>query len=324
MNIVSKIANRIALDIRRGLHKKSAYDYPSVSKGWEKYETPLIGGDADGTFYDPFVRNVNGSYIMFVSHRDTKSIVRCDSTDGIHWSKPVCILKNDLESTWEKSVNRASFVIKDGVWHLWYTGVGDRSYKIGLAISKDGYHFDRYKGNPILTPSDIFEKNAVMNPCVIWDDRCGLFKMWYAAGEQFEPDVLCYASSEDGIIWEKSKSNPILYKSKNKYDCYKVGGCDVLKVNNAYYMFYIGYENIDTSRICVAQSINGIDGWIRLPVNPIISPTKYAWDADSVYKPSVIYNMQDKEFMLWYNGRKNHMERIGLASYKKTENKIID
>lgn len=316
MNIVFKITNRVKLDIRRILHQRNAYTYPPVGDGWEKYKEALIGGNEAGVFYDPCVREVDGHYVMFVSHRDTKSIVRCDSVDGIHWSEPVCILKNDLKSTWEKSVNRASFIIKDNIWYLWYTGLGDDCYKIGLAVSKDGYHFEKYKGNPVFEPSDIFEKNAVMNPCVIWDNECGLFKMWYAAGEQFEPDVLCYASSENGINWKKYSKNPILHKSENKYDCYKVGGCDVLKKKDAYYMFYIGYENIDTARICVAQSPNGIGNWKRLPDNPILSPTKNAWDADAVYKPAVVFNKQSRELMLWYNGRRKHIERIGYAHYK--------
>ena len=42
---------------------------------------------------------------------------------------------------------------------------------IGLATSKDGIHFKRYEGNPVITPTERYELQSVMNPCVIWDEN---------------------------------------------------------------------------------------------------------------------------------------------------------
>lgn len=154
-----------------------------------------------------------------------------------------------------------------------------------------------------------------MNPCVLWDDADSVFKMWYSAGEKFEPDVLCLATSKDGINWEKHGQNPVFTHGIDKYDQCKVGGCDVVKVNGRYLQFYIGYENIDNARICVAESNDGID-WKRIKQNPILSPTKGAWDSDAVYKPSVCFDIKKNNAYLWYNGRKGHNEYIGLATKK--------
>ena len=290
MNIIEKIENRIKLDVRRALNRRTAYDYPPENDGWIKYGSPILGGEA-GTFYDPFVRRIDNHYIMMVSHRNTKSIVRCDSNDGIHWSNPVSVLKPNKESGWEDRVNRACYWIKDGVWYLWYTGMNEKEAKIGLAVSKDGYSFKRYQQNPIIVPTESHEQGAVMNPCVLWDDADSVFKMWYSAGEKFEPDVLCLATSKDGINWEKHGQNPVFTHGIDKYDQCKVGGCDVVKVNGRYLQFYIGYENIDNARICVAESNDGID-WKRIKQNPILSPTKGAWDSDAVYKPSVCFDIK--------------------------------
>ena len=268
MNIIEKIENRIKLDVRRALNRRTAYDYPPENDGWIKYGSPILGGEA-GTFYDPFVRRIDNHYIMIVSHRNTKSIVRCDSNDGIHWSNPVSVLKPNKESGWEDRVNRACYWIKDGVWYLWYTGMNEKEAKIGLAVSKDGYSFKRYQQNPIIVPTESHEQGAVMNPCVLWDDADFVFKMWYSAGEKFEPDVLCLATSKDGINWEKHGQNPVFTHGVDKYDQCKVGGCDVVKVNGRYLQFYIGYENIDNARICVAESNDGID-WKRIKQNPIL------------------------------------------------------
>ena len=63
-----------------------------------------------------------------------------------------------------------------------------------------------------------------MNPCVIYED--GKYRMWYAAGETYEPNVLAYAESMDGINWEKKKINPIFTAQEgNYYEQDRVGGC---------------------------------------------------------------------------------------------------
>ena len=314
MNIIQRVENRITLDVRRALNRRTAYAYSPENDGWIKYGSPILGGES-GTFYDPFVRKIDDHYVMIVSHRNTKSIVRCNSTDGIHWSKPVSVLKANQESGWEDRVNRACYWIKDEMWYLWYTGMNEKEAKIGLAVSKDGYSFKRYQQNPIIVPTESHEKGAVMNPCVLWDDADSVFKMWYSAGEKFEPDVLCLATSKDGINWEKHGQNPVFTHGVDKYDQCKVGGCDVVKVNGRYLQFYIGYENIDNARISVAESNNGID-WKRIKHNPILSPTKGAWDSDAVYKPSVCFDIKEHNAYLWYNGRKGHNEYIGLATKK--------
>ena len=110
-------------------------------------------------------------------------------------------------------------------------------------------------------------------------------------------------------------NNPIFTKSDEKYDQCKVGGCDVVKENGKYYMFYIGYQNVDTARICIAESMDGVSNWIRSKDNPIISPERKSWDADAVYKPTIIFNKQENKIMMWFNGRKKECERIGYAEY---------
>ena len=314
MSILKKIKKRMILDVRRALNRKTAYSYPPENDGWVKHGTPVLGGET-GTFYDPFVRKIGNKYIMFVSHRNTKSIVRCDSKDGIRWSKPIPILRFDEESGWEDRVNRACYWLKDGIWYLWYTGMTEQKSKIGLAISKDGYHFERCQVEPIIVPTEPYEKGAVMNPCVLWDATDSEFKMWYSAGEKFEPDVLCLATSKDGIHWKKYENNPVFTHGTEKYDQCKVGGCDVIKRDGKYLQFYIGYENIDNARICTAESDDGIH-WKRNKQNPILAATKSAWDSDAVYKPSVYFDEIENKALLWYNGRKGHDEYIGVATKK--------
>ena len=57
----------------------------------------------------------------------------------------------------------------------------------------------------MMIPEFDFEKKSVMNPHVIYDKDGKIFKMWYAAGETYELDVIYYAISKNGINWIKYK-----------------------------------------------------------------------------------------------------------------------
>ncbi len=54
----------------------------------------------------------------------------------------------------------------------------------------------------------------------------------------------------------------------------------------------------------------------RMKGNPNISPTIEGWDADACYKPFAIYDRQNNERKLWYNGRHGGYEQVGLATKK--------
>lgn len=286
---------------------------------FKKYEfNPVLGSSKTGTIFDPYImEDKNGVYRMYVSWRKYGNIAVSLSQDGINWSNLKIVIDKGNSSSWEYNINRASIIYKDGIYKMWYTGQNNKKSKIGYASSKDGYNFQKLD-NPVLIPEYSYEKKNVMNPHVIYDKEEKIYKMYYAAGEYIEPDAICYATSKDGIIWEKYKNNPILIpNNKNSsLDSFKLGGCDVHKIANNYYlMFYIGYSDLNTARIFFAKSKDGITNWKRNN-NPIIEPTNNKFDNDACYKPSAIYNKKNKIWMLYYNGRKRSNEYIGLATNK--------
>ena len=279
-----------------------------------KYENnPILGGGEMGTCFDVYVTRENGRYRMDFSWRPRKSLAVTFSDDGICWEEPQITLAFDETTGWEDDINRNCVLKVDGKYKMWYTGQARGFSFIGYAESDDGIHFKRVLSEPVLISERAWEGFSVMNPCVIYED--GKYRMWYAAGETYEPNVLAYAESSDGINWEKKKINPIFTAQEgNYYEQDRVGGCQVMKVPQmGYVMFYIGYENIDTARICGAASPDGITQWKRFKCNPLISPTEGDWDADACYKPSFLWNQDTNQWMLWYNGRKWGDECIGLA-----------
>ena len=297
--------------VARPLNQRHRYDFPAENNGWKKYgNTAVFGNPEIGTMFDPYVFQEDGVFHMVVSSRKTKSLLLVDSQDGACWEK-IRVLLNGRIGTWDENVNRGCLIICNGVHYLWYTGQTNGVACIGLATSTDGENFSRVGNAPVLKADLPIEGVSVMNPCVLWDEYESVFKMWYSAGETYEPDVICYAESSDGISWKKWGS-PVLRKNKeHEWEKYKVGGCCVLKnTDGTYEIYYIGYQNLDVARICKAHSVDG-KNWLRDDNNLLLAPSANSWDSDAVYKPSVI-KMKGK-FYLWYNGRHAHEEYIGLA-----------
>lgn len=281
---------------------------------FKKYENnPVLGSKELGTCYDVHVTRENGIYRMDFSWRPKKSLAVTFSKDGINWEEPKITLSFDESTGWEDRINRNCVIKVGGIYKMWYTGQARGHSYIGYAESEDGLTFKRMSDEPVMISEYPHEGPSVMNPCVIFDD--GIYKMWYAAGETYEPNVLCYAESQNGTDWKKSKINPIFTKEEgNIYEQNRVGGCQVIRTHDmGYLMFYIGYENIDKAQICMARSDNGKTGWIRSSKNPIVVPDKEKWDADACYKPSVLWNEEQNRWMLWYNGRCVHDEYIGYV-----------
>lgn len=295
----------------RERNQKHCYDFPAENNGWKKVaDQPVYGDKFTGSIFDPYVYLEGEKLFMCASERKTGSLILLESIDGIKWSKTKTMLSGEKE-TWENIVNRGCVLHISNKYLLWYTGQCGKCSYIGLAESEDGYVYKRYLDSPVLKPEFTFEGESVMNPCVLWDDINQIFKMWYSAGEAYEPDVICYAESSDGINWKKNET-PVLGKYiQHEWEKFKVGGCNVIKEGNElFHMYYIGYQNIDVARICEAYSKDGIH-WIRPQNNLLLSPSYGTWDSDAVYKPSVvIFKGQN---YLWYNGRSSDNEYIGLT-----------
>ena len=290
---------------------------------FEKYPgNPVFGNIETGTMFDAYVWRPgcgpDGKTLrMDVSWRPKQALAVTFSEDGIHWSEPQITLDLTDACDWENNLNRNCVLpdpFGDG-YLMYYTGqwwdhTGGYS-KIGLARSADGIHFERVQREPVMVPEADFEGASVMNPFVMYEN--GKFRMWYAAGETYEPNVICYAESDDGIRWNKYAGNPIFRSNPEKeYEQARIGACHVLPEGDGYLMFYIGYCDIHTACVCAARSKDGITGWERVPENPLVMPDPGTWDACSCYKPTVIRD-EDGSYHLWYNGRVDGYEYIGYA-----------
>jgi predicted GH43/DUF377 family glycosyl hydrolase len=283
--------------------------------GWVKYEkNPVLGGSL-GTCFDVSLLREDGKYRMWFSWRPKQSIALVESKDGFAWGEPTIVLGPKKESGWEDDINRPIVIKQGGKYRIWYTGQAKGKSWIGYATSDDGKTWARASDKPVLSAEQPWEKVAVMCPHVDYGDKQNLFRMWYSGGEQYEPNAIGFATSEDGLKWIRHAKNPIFQPDPNStWEKDRVTACQVLKQGEWHVMFYIGFRDRDHAQIGLARSRDGITGWQRHPANPIISPSKGQWDADAVYKPFAIFD--GKRWLLWYNGRRGGVEQIGVAIHE--------
>lgn len=293
----------------------SAQTHSETNAGWKKYENnPVLGGDL-GVCFDVSLLRDDDVYRMWFSWRSKASIALVESPDGIHWNKPVIVLEPIVDSQWESKVNRPSILKMKDYYYMWYTGQANNQSSIGYATSPDGITWKRNAREPVLTPEFKWEGTAIMCPHVIYDENLQLFRMWYSAGENYEPNAIGYATSMDGLLWQKYSDNPIFKPGGMNWEKDRVTACQVIPSKEWYYMAYIGFQNLNTAQIGLARSQDGIHNWFRHKDNPIIlRGMEGRWDSDAVYKPFAIYDGQ--RWMLWYNGRNGSIEQIGLAIHQ--------
>ena len=313
-----------------------SYDPSKIGcrSGWYKFEgNPLIGGPDDFCF-DNVVIRFHGRYRMYFSWRTHYAIAYTESEDGLRWGERKIVLLPREDIDWEEDVNRPTIVQQGDKLLMWYSAQTTDGFSqgkwtdnyiqasladtgtsvIAFAQSVDGEHWERYD-QPVLIPDQPWEKRSLMNPSVIWDASRGIYHMWYCGGGWFEPDCIGYASSTDGIHWQKYAQNPVFQaKQENLWERERVAGCSALYADGWYYLFYIGYEDLFKTRICMARSKNGVTDWQRHPENPIISAgMPGAWDCESTYKPHLVWDEKNERWLMYFNARTGTTERIGLA-----------
>jgi predicted GH43/DUF377 family glycosyl hydrolase len=291
---------------------------PETAGGWQKVAgNPLIGGSL-GVCFDASVLKEGKLYKAWFSWRSKASIAYVESNDGLSWSAPVVVL-GPTSSGWEDDVNRPTVIEHGGRYEMWYTGQSGAKSAIGFATSPDGITWTRAQEGPVLEPGGGWELDSVMSPFVRVDDTTGGYRLWYAAGDAYEPNAVGYATSTDGVHWQRDARNPVFSPGpKGSWDGAKVGAVDVEPDGGGYVMFYIGFADAQHAQIGVARSTDGIIDWRRSAANPIVRPGPLlAWDADAVYRPAVIH--EPGRWLLYYNGRIGAIEQIGLAVHEGDE-----
>ena len=178
----------------------------------------LPGSWDDIYVYAPCVILVDSTFHMWYDGNDgsKERIGHATSPDGVKWTKDTLnnpVLNVGPPGSWDDTevFNGLKSILFDGsIYHMWYGG-GDASsnYSIGYAKSPDGINWDKDTSNPVMEPGlpGTWDGNDVIPGTIIFDGS--IYHSWYS-GYDGAKWCIGYATSPDGINWDKDTSNPVL------------------------------------------------------------------------------------------------------------------
>lgn len=237
--------------------------------------------------------------------------------------------------------NGADYFIKGGTWTDWtYFGHSTYSYTDPLvpAISKQEGQATidnvRIRRSTVTATSDglslprgvtptapVFQgvsgtgwenANGLGESTVLYED--GIFKMWYSSAVSATSAAIGYATSTDGVTWNRYASNPVFSPSgvNGAFDKSLAFRSEIVKSNGIYYMYYNGFEVNDSGAgaIGLATSTDGIT-WNRNVGNPILSIGS-GWENGSLYNTSVV--IVGGTWYMLYEARGTGSNILGLAT----------
>ena len=171
-----------------------------------------------------------------------------------------------------------------------------------------------YEYNPMISPSIIPDGPvALFHPKLIFDE--GIYKMWVTCVYYSAVSNVWYFVSNDGKNWELGNNGPVLnYGSPSQWDSHAVESGPVIKDENGYKMYYLGFaDEYGYWNIGLATSPDGVN-WTKYP-NPIVyaDPMEYQIDPNDIIKIGNTY-------YLYYTVRQYPYYEIKLATSNDGEN----
>jgi predicted GH43/DUF377 family glycosyl hydrolase len=292
--------------------------------GWTKYppnpvfDVGATGAWDSGNVYDPVVLYDGSTYRMWYTGDqggNPRRIGYATSTNGLTWTRSAvnAVLSEGDSGSWDDSGVRGAAVISDGgLFKMWYTGnnaAGD--VRIGYATSNDGITWNRYGSNPVLDlgPAGAWDDLRVSRATVLKDGST--YKMWYEGRSSSGAVSFGYATSTDGIIWNKYAGNPVLTSSPAPAWDYSIYSPHVILADGVYHMWYAGGNFSGTAyETGYATSADGIQ-WTKrgrvIQQGPDGAFDRYGADFPTVLRVGDMAKM-------WYSGYDGSTYRIGYAS----------
>jgi len=140
----------------------------------------------------------------------------------------------------------APFVLKDGgQWRMWYIGgsgwrnIGGRLqplYSLRHTRSEDGILWDR-PSIECLTPNAASGEIVFGRPFIV--ESSGIYHMWYSIRRE-AGYVLGYATSSDGLAWERLDADVGIDRSDCGWDSEMICYAAVVPGEKRWLMFYNG------------------------------------------------------------------------------------
>ena len=191
-------------------------------------------------------------------------------------------------------------------WWMWYNGRTDDCYtgSIGLAISRDGLNWSKQNGgDPVFKHGrkGTFDSSKVDHPAVLTFN--GKYHMWYTAGDDRSRYTIGYATSADGIHWQRENSGqPVITPGKQgKFDDRMVLHPAVVRDNTGLlHIWYNGVGPQKSFRVGHATSRDGIRWTRQNNGDPVLEPSVVG-----EFREGYVYNvfvlLEGDTYHMWYS-----------------------
>jgi predicted GH43/DUF377 family glycosyl hydrolase len=204
------------------------------------------------------------------------------------------------KSKWPHTVLRINDTLK-----MWYTASSNNfntNYRIGYAwsVEEHTWNLDTVPTLGLGEPGtwDDFGNYA---PLVHFDGS--IYHMWYNGFHGLslnDPDEIGYATSQDGINWDKDTLNsPVLTIEESTFYSKWIQGGTILIQDTTYHMWFIGHEG-QLRKYGYAISTDGINWEVQNEQQPVLIPGPELWDNYDIFFPSVLWH--DGQYKMWYTG----------------------
>lgn len=192
---------------------------------------------------------------------------------------------------------------------------GNYVSRLCLAISKDGFNFKKYKGNPIISPTRPEEKRGCEDARIT---KIGnTFYLTYVSwdGNKLLKSNVSLATSKDLINWRK---HGVIIKG-----FIKAGALYPKKINDKYIMFVkgSGTNSKTTHNIYLAHSKN-LRKW-KVDKNPVLRPRRNFFDNLLTEPGPAPFLIKDKLVLIYNGANKNIVYQPGLVILNKDNPKEV-
>jgi predicted GH43/DUF377 family glycosyl hydrolase len=135
---------------------------------------------------------------------------------------------------------------------------------------------------------------GVRYPFIIHDGSA--YKMWYTGFSIDTIGSLGYATSSDGVTWNR-RVNPVLKPgATGEWDGGGIEDATIIKEGSTYKMWYSAFQVNGPGQVGYATSSDGVH-WTKYAGNPIITPGTETWNNSLVIHPHVLFF--DSKYHLW-------------------------
>lgn len=164
---------------------------------------------------NPCVIHKDDKYYMWYQGKlqnKTLAIFYAESMDGITWegrALPVLALSSEEQGGFRAGYQHPHVIYDEqrSLYHVWFVINREKRSTIGYARSHDGIVWD-ILNTSVIEPEYAWEGSHVLYPMVLTNGSGG-YSLWYSGKSVSGKWSLGYATSQDGILWEKNKK-PII------------------------------------------------------------------------------------------------------------------